>query len=154
MHSSLFNQKPSLAIYVTHGSLMVMKGIANACSKEALHLIVSAIENEGSYYYKIEKIAFLQENTELKIPSEKMSAEEFINFIATMCRQMNIDKHEIMLCADANLTKPSYKNVTAEFCYFVDQIKPSRLIPFSDTPECVIDANKYLQREPTNDNFR
>jgi len=70
------------------------------------------------------------------------------------CPKSKFKINHINLRADANLIHPASVQVSTELCYLVDSIRPTSLILFSETPECIEDAQKYLNRTMTIQNHR
>ena len=143
----------------------MIKSVARVCSKNELHIIATCALNHGEKTYSIKNIDHLIiQATESKnfpkkyspdiaqLSGDNLTSEQFLHIVDLIKQLFKIN--HINLRADANLIKPASVQVSTELCYVVDSIRPTSLILFSETPECIEDAQKYLNRTMTIQNHR
>ncbi|MDF1684911.1 MAG: hypothetical protein P1U36_09705 [Legionellaceae bacterium] len=153
--------KPTMSLYLTHGSLMVMKGVARTQSQNELHIIAMCNFMNDEKTYQIKNINDLKNRLlEVKHPQQEamlqyikdhqdtLTQKEFFNYVNTIKKYFKIGN--VNLRADGNLFHPNSDNVSKELCDLVNTTRPQSLVLFSDTPACVADSQKYLRRELTN----
>tara|TARA_R110002126_G_scaffold17798_2_gene68846 strand:- start:19035 stop:19796 length:762 start_codon:yes stop_codon:yes gene_type:complete len=162
----MFSRKKNpMSIYVTHGSPVVIKSVARLCSKNELHVIATCALIHGEKIYSIKNLEYLilqatesmhvqeKHRADLaQLSGDNLTSEQFIHIVNLIKQSFKIN--HINLRADANLIHPASVQVSTELCYLVDSIRPTSLILFSETPECIEDAQKYLNRTMTVQNHR
>lgn len=156
-------KKNSMSIYVTHGSSTVIKGVSRTSSKNEPHILATCTLIHSKETYSIKNFKdLIDQATESKHVKEKhrvdlaqlsgdnLTSEQFLHIVNLIKQSFKIN--HINLRADANLIHPASVQVSTELCYLVDNIRPKSLILFSETPECIEDAQRYLNRELTDEN--
>lgn len=126
-----------LPIYVQHASPILAKNLSKEFSPSQPS-IQAKYENG---FYKIINYAALI-GMGFDAPHEPLTVEAFTSFIQQV--KIKSQTHFTLLCADANLGSPGDEKVSACFQRLVGMVKPTCLVPFSDTPLCVDAANAYL----------
>ncbi|MDF1828182.1 MAG: hypothetical protein P1U39_07885 [Legionellaceae bacterium] len=160
-----FCKKTTMSLYITHGSPLVMKGVARTHSQHEPHLIVICSYLAGEKIYGIKNIDPLiikitqagNKNREKLVHlaqhhQQPLTQTEFNSFIHEIKTYFKIN--HINLCADGNLFHGNTASVSDELCDLVQTLKPQSLFLFSETPECVEDARNYLNRRLTNNHVQ
>jgi hypothetical protein len=161
-----FRKKTPMSIYITHGSFAVIKGIAHTHSQHEPDLVATCALVNGEKNYTVKNIEPLiikiinanhaQKNKLVKLAQShqgaSLSQADFDHFVHAIKTYFKVNY--IKLHADGNLFWPASQNVSAELCYLVEKIQPQSLILFSETPECIDDAQNYLHRKPTNNHHQ
>ncbi|MDF1647113.1 MAG: hypothetical protein P1U61_09090 [Legionellaceae bacterium] len=67
----------------------------------------------------------------------------FLQELICIAAAVNVDPSEIMLCLDGNLGCLGDESLTELFFMCVEALKPTRLVAFSNTPDCVTAGDAY-----------
>ncbi len=100
----------------------------------------------------------LRQDLSLNLPEHMMTekpltSKDLITLIKNISQTYNQYRlpyctHALQLCCDANLGSVGGNTITNELNTLVYEIKPRSLFLFTDTPDCVNDASRYLNRKP------
>ena len=134
---------PDFSIYVTHGTLVPIKGLARRFSGKKVHILATYTENKYTLFNKPELAASVHRED---IPS-CFTIVEFIALIDEIKTQYFIDIPDVMLCIDGNLGCLAGQTISETFLQLVESIAPTFLFAFSETPSCVDSAQQYLAGE-------
>ncbi len=137
------NDELVLSIYITHGGSVTIKVAANvfAQMRPQLPLLVRYQEEEGVERYNILNSRDLPA---VNLTHNLLTFNELIALIHQLSVLDHVDKHQTLLCCDANLGVQAGHDVTNTVNHLLHEIKPQSVAFFASTPECVINAQNYL----------
>lgn len=147
MHTSggvLEQDAPDLAVYVTHGTQVPIKALAKRFSGKKIHILAAYDKDIG--YSILNKSVLAASIGRDNIPSF-YTKEKFIELIDEIKTQCFENAPDVMLCVDGNLGDVAGVAISETFLQLVRSIAPKFLFPFSETPDCVDSAQRYLLGE-------
>lgn len=139
------NKKTRLSVYVTHGSIMVLKCEANKFKENEYQVITEYTTLIRAYSIKTnDKLNVLLSAKGIVISTTAIDQTAFVAFINQIKTLDEVSTRTLRLCCDVNLGEIGGHDITPEYSYLVDQLAPTSIVPFTDTPECAISAAKKL----------
>ncbi len=132
--------KTSLMICLTHNSTITCKK-ADRASRTTTALGIKYDVEKKRYtigHYRHRDIKALPE-----ILKGAFTSTELVFKLQAFMSTLNVDPAEKLLCLDGNLTNPAGERLTTAFRAWITEIKPSRLVVFSQTEACVDIAESY-----------
>ena len=133
-----------LPIYVQHGAPLLSKCLARQFNQEQMHIRATYKLGSNGGRYTISNEAYLRLNG-VELTSTILDLAGFAALIERVKTICSLEMNPILLCADANLGFPASEFMSEFFHALVQTIKPTCLVPFSETPLCVEDATLYLK---------
>ena len=140
-----WRKKPVLSIYITHGAPLVIKSVSKTVPQlpSDVNILVSCSIANNVCSYKAESSSLPGLTTGV------VAREYLFDFFDSLKNQ-----YQMRLYCDGNLGHVGAEYVSGEFVCFVERIKPSLLIVFSEIDACLLDAQCYLIGGQTMQGYR
>ena len=133
--------KKTLAIYITHGNALNLKIISRPFLNNEHQLLTTYSPKERQYH--IVNIAAINAYG-MQINEQPVSEDGLIELINQIKQHSSVNSMKTRLVCDANLGTIAGHNVSPLFHSLINQIRPTSLIPFTETPECAQNAEQEL----------
>lgn len=143
INNNIVHHYPDFCIYITHGNLVPIKGLANRFSKDIPHIIATHTTNQ----YTLSNAQALAQCLGWDKIEKQFTSTTFVELIQEIKQTAFLGTPSIMLCMDANLGVLAGEKVSDEFFFLIQHIKPGFLFAFSETPKCIEDMHDHLYRK-------
>ena len=139
---------PHLFIYISHNTRIIGKSIIRSFNFDSDCMLICA------YYAGAENIYILGSILQImpECPPETTTSGLFA-IIEGLKERFSLNRHDISLYCDANLSIPAGPAVTPTLINFITNIDPASVYLFTNTDLCRLDAENLTHGSTTQDNL-